>query len=91
MKISLATVSKRQDDVLDALERSERISISHNGRVVAVLHAPGMDGKRGRMLATPAFGMWADRDDMADPDEWRRSLSEKRRDDLLRRTGGTGR
>jgi hypothetical protein len=42
------------------------------------------------MLATPAFGMWADREDMADPNEWRRSLREKRRADLVRRTDGGG-
>ncbi len=90
MKISLATLSKRQDDVLDALERDEKISISHNGRVVAVLQSPGTGDKRERMLRTPAFGMWADRDDMADPNEWRRSLRENRRAALARRTGGGG-
>lgn len=88
MKISLNTLSKRQDDVLDALNRNEKISVSHNGQVVAVLQPPGRDGKRERMLNTPAFGMWADRDDMADPNEWRRSLRKKRRDDLARRTSG---
>jgi hypothetical protein len=74
MKISLTTVSKRQDDVLDALSRNEKISVSHNGRVVAVLQSPEAGEKRERMLNTPAFGMWADRDDMADPNEWRRTL-----------------
>ncbi len=88
MKISLATISKRRDDVLDALKRDERISISHNGRVVAVLRSPETGEKRERMLNTPAFGMWADRDDMADPNEWRRTLRKKRRDALAHRTGG---
>lgn len=89
MKISLATLSKRQDDVLDALKRKMKISISHNGQVVAVLQPPKIDSERERMLATPAFGMWADRDDMADPNEWRRNLRKKRRDELARRTAGS--
>ena len=67
MKISIATLSKRQNDVLDALKRNEKISISHNGQVVAVLQPPETGGKRERMFGTPAFGMWEDRDDMADP------------------------
>lgn len=46
MKISLATLSKRQDDVLDALKRNEKISISHNGQVVA-----GVAASRGRREA----------------------------------------
>lgn len=85
MKISLATLSKRQDDVLEALNRNEKISISHNGQVVAVLQPPGNGGRKGaRALTTPAFGMWADREDMADPNEWRRSLRKKRRDSRAR-------
>lgn len=88
MKISLSTLSKRQGEVLDALSRNEEISISHNGQVVAVLQPPGIDGKRAHMLATPAFGMWADRDDIADPNEWRRDLRRKRRDGRARRTEG---
>ena len=90
MKISLATLSKRQDDVLDALKQNKHISVSHNGHVVAVLQPPRTDAKRERMLSTPAFGMWADRDDMADPNEWRRSLRRNRRAALARRTGGDG-
>lgn len=90
MKISLITLSKRQDDVLDALKRNEKISVSHNGQVVAVLQPLEIDRKRERMLNTPAFGMWADRDDMADPNEWRRSLRKSRRDALAQRIGGGG-
>lgn len=91
MKISLSAVSRRQDDVLDALQRNEKIAVSHKGHVVAVLQPPAeTGGKRERMLATPAFGMWADRADMSDPNEWRRSLGDKRRNDLVRRTGGNG-
>lgn len=90
MKISLATLSKRQDDVLDALKHNEKISVFHKGKVVAVLQTPRPDAKRERMFNTPAFGMWADRDDMADPNEWRRGLRRKRHDALVRRTAGDG-
>jgi antitoxin (DNA-binding transcriptional repressor) of toxin-antitoxin stability system len=90
MKISITTVSKRQDDVLDALKRNEKIAISHNGQVAAVLQPPESGKKLERALTAPAFGMWSDRDDMADPTEWRRSLRQKRRDGLVRRTEGGG-
>lgn len=88
MKISLATLSKRRDDVLDALKNNQKISVSHNGHVIAVLQSPRADERRERKLRTPAFGMWADRDDMADPNEWRRNLRRKRRDGLVRRISG---
>lgn len=88
MKISLATLSKRQEDVLKALNRKEKISVSHNGQIVAVLQPRETGEKRKRMLNTPVFGMWADREDMKDPNEWRRSIRKKRRDELARRTGG---
>ena len=80
MQISLAALSRRQDTVLEALKRNENISVSHQGKVVAVLYASTTDVARERMLRTPAFGMWAERDDMADPNEWRRDLRRKRRD-----------
>jgi len=80
MKIALSTLSSRQETILEALGRNENISISHQGKVVAVLRPPAADTVRERMLRTPAFGMWADRDDMADPNEWRRALRRKRRD-----------
>lgn len=84
MKISLTTLSKRQDDVLAELKRNKKISVSHNGQVVAVLQPLEVNEKRERMLNTPAFGMWADRDDMADPNEWRRNLRKKRRDNRIK-------
>ncbi len=89
MRISLATLSKRQDDVLDALKNNRKISVSHNGLVVAVLQSPEIVVKRARMPVTPAFGMWADREDMADPNEWRRDLRKKRRRSLLNRVALT--
>ncbi|MCL2700612.1 MAG: hypothetical protein FWE88_02835 [Phycisphaerae bacterium] len=79
MRISLSTLSSRQQAVLEALERKENISVSHQGKVVAVLQPSATNTVQERMLQTPAFGMWADRDDMADPNEWRRGLRQKRR------------
>ncbi len=88
MKISLNTLSKRQDDVLEALSRKEQISISHNGQIVGVLQPSAIVRKHKRMFHTPAFGMWADREDMKDPNEWRRGIRKKRRDRLAGRTIG---
>jgi len=80
MRISLSTLSSRQETVLEALQRNENISVSHQGRVVAVLRPSVADAAKERMLKTPAFGMWADRTDMADPNQWRRGRRQKRRD-----------
>jgi antitoxin (DNA-binding transcriptional repressor) of toxin-antitoxin stability system len=80
MRISLSTLSSRQETVLEALKRQENISVSHQGRVVAVLRPSVANADQERMMQTPAFGMWADRDDMADPNQWRRSRRQKRRD-----------
>jgi len=80
MRISLSTLSSRQKSVLEALQRNENIAVSHQGKVVAVLQPSDANAAQERMLRTPAFGMWADRDDMADPNQWRRNLRRKRRD-----------
>ncbi len=80
MKIALGTLSKRQGAVLEALERNEEISVSYEGKVVATLQPQGSPAKKRKQTANPFFGMWADREDMDDPAEWRQSEWRKQRE-----------
>ncbi len=79
MKISLTTLSRRRDDVLDALKRNERISVSDGNEVVALLLPAGADKADIPLPRTAAQGLWADRDDIVDPTAWVREQREIRR------------
>ncbi len=50
--------------------------------VVTMQISPEPDGELRRFLDSPLFGMWADRDDMANPSEWVRSLRQPRNFDV---------
>ena len=54
-------------DVLEALDRNETVTILYRGKEKAMLvPAGGRKSARAPVASHPAFGMWADRDDLAD-------------------------
>lgn len=88
MDISVKTLSKRLPDVLAALEKNERVVLSNDGEDVALLQPlSASDRELKRLTSSPLFGMWADREDVADPSEWVRSIRKSRIHDL---TDGEG-
>lgn len=80
MRVALNTLSKRQDAVLEALSRNEKISVSHAGKVVATLQPQGVTPEKKKRADIPFFGMWADRKDMDDPTAWRQEEWRKQRE-----------
>ena len=80
MQATFLDLRRRMADILRALERNERVTVTYRGRKVAVLVTAAEEDGVGRDVAGhPACGMWADRDDMADVDGHVRRLREGRR------------
>lgn len=68
MKASFVDLRKKSRDILRALERNERVTLFYRGRAKAVIRPIAAEGKQPGAKAKehPAFGLWADRDDLKD-------------------------
>ncbi len=68
MEASVLDLRKKMKEVMSAIDRRERVTLTHRGRRRAVI-VPLDEKKSGRVKTAdlPAFGMWADRADMTDP------------------------
>ncbi len=78
MRRSLTHLTRRPSEVLDLLTRGEQLILTYRGKDVACLARADQKARpeRRSIRDYPAFGMWADREDMQDPDAW---LREQRR------------
>ncbi len=69
MQASILDLRRRMPEVLRALDRNERVTIFYRGKERAVLvpsrSAVAKTAKR-KAAHHPAFGMWADRQDLVD-------------------------
>src|SRR5271156_4076506 len=69
MKASILDLRRRMPEVLRALDRNERVTIFYRGKERAVLvpsrRVVAKTAKR-KAAHHPAFGMWADRQDLLD-------------------------
>lgn len=66
MKASLLDLRRRMGDILRALRRNEAVTLQRRGKTIAVIQPAG-GGSPGKVVARhAAFGMWADRTDLAD-------------------------
>jgi len=68
MKASFVDLRKKSGEILRALERNERVTVLYRGRPKAVMQPVAAEGKGplARAREHPAFGLWADRDDLKD-------------------------
>jgi prevent-host-death family protein len=84
MYVSVNTLSKRLAEVMDALDKKERVVLSHAGKKFAVLQpVSDIENEIQRIKKHPAVGMWADREDMKNPTEWVREKRRSRREKLF--------
>lgn len=81
MKATILDLRRRMKDVLLALDRCESVTIYHRGKERAVL-LPSLKRTEESVTDHSAFGMWRDRNDMADVDATVRNLRKGRLDDL---------
>ena len=80
MNATMLDFRNRMTEIQDAIMRRERVTVTSHGRPWAVIVA-WQDAKPQTPSAhdCAAAGMWADRDDLANPAEYVRSLRAKRR------------
>ncbi len=79
MKASFLDLRRRMQEVLHALERNESVTILYRGKERAVLVPVTRDERKaGRISEHPAFGMWAEREDMRDVEGYVRELRQGR-------------
>jgi antitoxin (DNA-binding transcriptional repressor) of toxin-antitoxin stability system len=84
MKASIVDLRYHMKDVLRAIDRGETVTVLYRGREKARL-VPVQEKKPAvRAEDMPMFGMWADREDMADPAAYIRKLREPRFASLLK-------
>ena len=73
MKVSILDLRRRMKDILLALDRNESVIILYRGNEKAIL-SPIRQRTRKPVKDHEAFGMWRDREDMADVDAYVRNL-----------------
>ena len=80
MNATMLDFRKRMSEIQGAISRRERVTVSSHGRPWAVIVA-WEDAKPNTPSARDcaAAGMWADREDLASPTDYVRSLRAQRR------------
>ncbi|MCC6590725.1 MAG: type II toxin-antitoxin system prevent-host-death family antitoxin [Bryobacterales bacterium] len=83
MEANIVDLRYRMKDVLRAIDRGEVVTILYRGKRKAKLVpiAPAEKSATAtlpRFEDQPAFGMWSDRADMADPDQYVRNMRQPR-------------
>jgi len=81
MNASFLDLRTRSREILGALERNEKITLFYRGKPKAVIMPIGEEGAP-KAEDLPAFGIWADREDMADPAAYIREVRKGRYRDL---------
>jgi hypothetical protein len=84
MKASFVDLRKKSGEVIRALHRNEPVTVMYRGKPAAIMQPIGGLGGKPAVKAEdhPAFGLWADRDDMTDVAAHVRDLRKGRFDDL---------
>jgi hypothetical protein len=83
MKASFVDLRKKSAQIIRALGRNEAVTVLYRGRVAAIMQPVG--GPTAQKIGAknhPAFGIWADRDDMKDVAAHVRRLRRGRYHDL---------
>jgi antitoxin (DNA-binding transcriptional repressor) of toxin-antitoxin stability system len=83
MNATIVDLRYRMKDVLRAIDRGETVTVLYRGKVKAALTSIspplGTSDKGAPKTADqPLFGLWRERDDLADPASWLRSLRRPR-------------
>jgi antitoxin (DNA-binding transcriptional repressor) of toxin-antitoxin stability system len=83
MKASIVDLRYRMKDVLRAIDRGETVTVLYRGKEKAKLvpidaKKNGSGAARPRVEDLPFFGMWKDREDMADPAAYVRKIRQNR-------------
>jgi hypothetical protein len=79
MKVSLSTLARWWPEVQRVLDRQQTVSILYRGKQVGILCPLNYRKAKPRPIQEhPAFGMWKDRKDMKDVEQFVRKLRKGR-------------
>lgn len=81
MEATILDMRRHPKKILDAIARKETVTLTNRGKQVARI-IPIQDEQRPKASQHEAFGMWANREEMADPAEYVRALRKGRFDAL---------
>ena len=82
MKMTFLDLRRDPGKLVEALDRNEEVTISRRGRDIARVLPSGRKTSGTEVRRHPAFGMWAGRQETADPAAHVRKLRRGRFDDL---------
>ena len=75
MKASILDLRRRMSEVLKALERNEDVTILYRGKKKGILYSIRRNRHKNSSVSKhSAFGMWKDREDMRDVEQFVRSI-----------------
>lgn len=77
MKATILDMRRNPKKILEAIARNEVVTLTNRGKAVARIE-PIKGRERPRADEHEAFGMWADREDMADPSAYVRAMRKGR-------------
>ena len=84
MKASFVDLRRKSRQIIQALQRKEQITVLYRGRPAAIMRP--IDDRGGKTVGSaadhPAFGLWADREQMKDASAYIRELRRGRFDAL---------
>jgi len=79
MEVSAKELRRKTRLLLDTVERGEEVTITYRGRAKARVVRINQESERAESVKQDElFGLWADRDDLADPHAWVRTLRQSR-------------
>lgn len=83
MKATVLDLKNKTREILEALDRGETVTLYHRGRKKAdIVPAKAGPTSKEALMESPFFGMWKDREDMADVEAFVRKLREPRYRDI---------
>ena len=85
MVASVLDLRTKMNDIMKALDRNEKVTLTRRGKRFAVIVPDSLVQTENcpNIEDSPCFGMWADREDMADPVAYVENLRKGRFDDAL--------
>ncbi len=79
MEASVLDLRKKMRAVMSAIDRNEKVILTHRGRRKAVIVSISrQEKKKVKVADLDAFGMWNDREDMADVSAYVENLRKPR-------------
>ncbi len=84
MIASVLDLRRKMREIVYALEHNEKVTLTRRGKKLAVIVPYELTRETDlKVEDSPCFGMWADREDMADPVAYVENLRKGRFDDAF--------